>query len=374
MTGFVARTLRSRGFEPVLAYYEPYSLNPRLSVPSHQLLRRKPQSEQKVTLERCETHAIGAWLPELEFTQHIATESWRRLIEGAQAHVTVSGTALGALQYHQTGQPFLAWIATGWAEDRTHRVRHYPLVRKVLEHAVVSPVTRLLERSILKSGDILSLSQHTRRELDEIAGLPVVKNVLPQPVDVEFFSPRLDEQVRRRIGFSGRLDDPRKNVDLLLQALSVIVKGGNDVSALLIGGNPDARLSKRLSDLGIADRVEICPLLPPPSLRDRLRTLDLYVVPSAQEGLCIAALEAMACGLPVVSTRCGGPEEFVIDEATGRLVGFDAREMADAIISIIGDRPRRERLAAGARDLVRTHYSLARAEQIFWEAFGNRFS
>ena len=95
-------------------------------------------------------------------------------------------------------------------------------------------------------------------------------------------------------------------------------------------------------------------------LRDQLRSLDLFVLPSHQEGLCIAALEAMACGCPVVSTRCGGPEEFVIDGETGILVGFDPEEMAAAMLKVLGDRKLHARLAQGARDRVLRHYSIVK--------------
>ena len=80
MTRFIARSLRCRGYTPILAYYEPYSSNPALSVPSFRLLQRRPGVEQRMTLDHCETHALGAWLPELEFTHHVATEAWKRLI------------------------------------------------------------------------------------------------------------------------------------------------------------------------------------------------------------------------------------------------------------------------------------------------------
>jgi len=373
MMRFVTSTLRKHGFAPVVAHYEPYTLNPRLSVPSFRLFTRRPGWEQRVALGGCETHAVGAWLPEFEVTQHFATQNWKRLIDGARFHLTVSGAALAALQYYQTGTPFLGWLASGWEEDRVQRVREYPITRRIVDRAFVVHVARALERGIIKSGDILALSAYTQRTLDQIAQAPVVKGVLPQPVDTEFFSPKPEVQVRGRIGFSARLSDPRKNINLLLEALSVVVKSGRQISALLIGGEPDAALSARVAELGIGNHIEFCPLLDQVALRDRIRTLDLYVVPSWQEGLCIAALEAMACGLPVVSTRCGGPEEFVLDGRTGRLVGFDASDLADAIMSIVGDRRERERLAAGARDIVLTRYSVAKAEEIFWGAFGRCF-
>ena len=75
---------------------------------------------------------------------------------------------------------------------------------------------------------------------------------------------------------------------------------------------------------------------------------DLFVIPSHQEGLCIAALEAMACGVPVVSTRCGGPEDFVIPGQTGELVPHESEAMASAIARICKDESLRHQLSKGA--------------------------
>jgi glycosyltransferase involved in cell wall biosynthesis len=180
--------------------------------------------------------------------------------------------------------------------------------------------------------------------------------------------------VRGRIGYSGRFDDPRKNLDLLLESLAHMRKAGHHVSALLIGGSADQKLLRRVEQLGIQDAVEFSPYVGPERLVDLLRTLDVFVLPSHQEGLCIAALEAMACGCPVVSTRCGGPEEFVVDGETGFLVGADPAEMADAVIRVLGNDVLRKRLAEGARDLVMRNYSIAKAESVFWTAFEDRFS
>ena len=62
---------------------------------------------------------------------------------------------------------------------------------------------------------------------------------------------------------------------------------------------------------------------------------DLFVIPSHQEGLCISALEAMACGVPVVSTRCGGPEDFVLPDRTGLLVPHQAPALAAANVACL---------------------------------------
>lgn len=374
MTAYIVETLRSRGFEPVLAHYEPYSVAPKMSVPLLRILRDRVRASQRLAIGNCETHAIGAWLPELEFTHYWATDYWRRLADEAGAHIVVSGNALGAMPFYQTSRPFVAWLASGWAADREHRVKEFSVARGLLDRAVVRPVARPMERAILNRGYILSLSEYTRRTLDLLAKRPVVRDVLPMPIDTQFFSPKRESRIRGRIGFSGRFDDPRKNIGLLLEALAILRKRGREATALIIGGAPTPAMRAKISAYGIDDGIEFRPYGDREALRGYLRTLDVFVVPSYQEGLCIAALEAMACGLPVVSTRCGGPEEFVLDDETGYLVDFDATAMADALLSVLTNEQRLERLAAAARDLVLRNYSFERANGAFWKAFDSSFS
>jgi glycosyltransferase involved in cell wall biosynthesis len=285
----------------------------------------------------------------------------------------VSGNCLAATPYQQIGLPFLAWVATGWDEDRKDRVARFPWARKLLDKTVNAPVLSALERRILRAGTILALSQYTRRNLDHIGATAVTHDLLPMPVDTDFFCPAPARVVKGRIGFSGRFDDPRKNLDLLLQALSLLSTQQIDATALLIGGTQTHAIGRQIEQLGIAGKVELVPYMPASELRRRLQTLDLFVLPSHQEGLCIAALEAMSCGCPVISTRCGGPEEYVVDGETGFLVNFNPEKMADSIARILADRGLRESLAIGARQMVQTNYTRDKAESVFWSAFDTCF-
>ncbi len=79
------------------------------------------------------------------------------------------------------------------------------------------------------------------------------------------------------------------------------------------------------------------------------RGLDMLVIPSRLEGHAIVGIEAMACGVPVISTRCGGPEDYVVDGVNGYLTGHDAAEIAGRIVELTRDRALRDRLASGAR-------------------------
>jgi glycosyltransferase involved in cell wall biosynthesis len=367
------RWLRERGYEPVIAYYAPYSLTPDLSVPSWKLLQRRPRSVRVDDVDGCETHAMGAWLPELEFTHYSPSAAWKRLIDSCAYHIGICGSVHPLAVFHKSGKPYLGWVGTGWEEDIRSRGIRFSRTRRFLEKRIVIPRMMALERQILQSGTILAVSQHTKTVLDGIAGEPVIRAVLSMPIDSEYFRPapeRIDEQL---IGFSGRLTDPRKNLPLLLQSVAYLKQEGSPASLALVGDELDSRTAALIDELGITDRVQLLRFMPRDDLARTLQTFDVYVVPSHQEGLCIAALEAMASGTPVVSTRCGGPMEYVIDDETGYLVDFDPRMMADRIHRILSDRAHRKSLSANARSLIETRYSLDNARKIFWEAFEQCF-
>lgn len=156
-------------------------------------------------------------------------------------------------------------------------------------------------------------------------GVPEERLVqVPNGVDCEVFGPgaRRPGDGGWRLIYTGRYD-PAKGLDELLQAMAGLRAEGRDVHLDLVGGSTATDLGvdfrARARDLGIADRVRFVDEVPWAELPERLAAADLFVLPSHSEGLPLSLLEALACGLPVVSTRCGGPEE-VVDQAVGRLV------------------------------------------------------
>ncbi|MEK7820214.1 MAG: glycosyltransferase family 4 protein, partial [Pseudomonadota bacterium] len=161
------------------------------------------------------------------------------------------------------------------------------------------------------------------------------------------------------VGFAGRLADPRKNIGALGQAVARARESGIDCRAVLVGGEPDPATRAMAGRLGLADLIRFPGEVDRTRLREFYRDLDVFVIPSHQEGLCIAGVEAMACGVPVVSTRCGGPEDFVRPDQTGFLVDPTPDAIAAGIVRIVGDRSLRARLSANARALVERDYSPA---------------
>ena len=106
---------------------------------------------------------------------------------------------------------------------------------------------------------------------------------------------------------------------------------------------------------------------------DFYRSLDVFVMPSFQEGLCIAALEAMACGCPVVTTPCGGPEEYVLDGENGFFTTFAPESVAEKVEYLLSDQKKRASFSSAAVDTICTSYNFKRMEQIFWAEYRKVF-
>jgi glycosyltransferase involved in cell wall biosynthesis len=137
---------------------------------------------------------------------------------------------------------------------------------------------------------------------------------------------------------------------------------GLDLQFHIVGGGNKKdwqRLLFTIEDLGLTGVVRLHGQLPPSEVRDIVRTSDVFVLPSLSEGISNAALEAMACGLPVVTTDCGGMREAVTDGVEGFVVPMrDPASMAGAIRLLAADVQLRERMGKAARAKVIAGFSV----------------
>jgi L-malate glycosyltransferase len=124
----------------------------------------------------------------------------------------------------------------------------------------------------------------------------------------------------------------------------------------MVGDGPDREpLERRIDELGLRDRVRFAG--EQHDLVAWLSAADVFLLPSAQESFGLAALEAMACELPVVAARVGGLPEAVEDGATGYLCPLDAVDvMAARAIDLLTDEAHRLRIGRAAAERVRAHF------------------
>jgi phosphatidylinositol alpha-1,6-mannosyltransferase len=147
----------------------------------------------------------------------------------------------------------------------------------------------------------------------------------------------------------GSLEQKYKGFDVLISALGLLRGRGRDVSLDIVGDGRRRRLlEKRAMAEGLTSSVRFAGRLPgPEAVREKLRTADVFVLPSRTEGLPRALLEAMAVGLPCVATKVGGVPELLPLNAL--VSPGDAQGLAGSIDRLLSDVSAREQ--QGARNL-----------------------
>lgn len=202
-------------------------------------------------------------------------------------------------------------------------------------------------------------------------------------VDIRYAPPGIDDAVFRPLAARdpardpgilcvGRLDDPRKNIGLLLEAFVRLPAAIQGSARLILAGSaaPPAGFWARAEALRIADRVEYVSAPSREALVRLYQRASVFALPSDEEGFGMVLLEAMACGVPVVATRCGGPDGIVSDEEDGFLVARDdAAAMADRLARLLGDPARNAAMGARARRTVEVRFATRVAGAAFVEVW-----
>lgn len=155
---------------------------------------------------------------------------------------------------------------------------------------------------------------------------------LPNVVDIDLFQPLPHHNEIPRIIHISCFEDQSKNISGLLEALRQLKDRGIAYQAVLIGEGMDLEAMKaKATQLQLDDRVQFTGLLQGKVLAEALASGDFLVLSSHYENLPVVILEALACGLPVVSTKVGGIAEL-LDETNGLLVPKgDPQALADAL-------------------------------------------
>jgi len=272
-------------------------------------------------------------------------------LDGARSVWVVATLATHGLAAARSGRPYGCWLGTSLEDEWTGRARGLDPLRRLAQR-VNAPLLRRLEHEVIcGAARVYATSPGSRAALATAAGLTESAiEILPIPVDVETLTPEPDEPWFGRLEapvltFVGRADDARKNLPLLRAALPLI-RARIPGTRLRLIGRPPGELQEGVEALG-----EIASIAAP------LRESSLFVLPSWQEGFGIVAAEALACGVPVVTTPSGGPEHLVRASHGGRVLsGWDAEELADVVSELLGDADTLGRMrVAGREHVVREH-------------------
>ena len=231
--------------------------------------------------------------------------------------------------------------------------------------------------SIEQSDSVTAVSESLRASTCEQLGVSREIAVIPNFLDPTIHHRRPRPDLRRRL--TGGDDNvrivvhvsnfrPVKRVDAVIDVFNRI-RQAVPARLLLVGDGPDLPLAHRLArELGIASLVhgvgaqeEVVPLL---------SVADLFLLPSAQESFGLAALEAMACEVPVVASRVGGLPEVIEHGISGFLHAPEAAdEMAASAIALLRDPERQQAMGQAACRRVREQFGVERVVPMYEAAY-----
>jgi D-inositol-3-phosphate glycosyltransferase len=298
-----------------------------------------------------------------------------RALQGYDQHFYIGGPCLAALPLALRGTRFLIWFSTVYEDEIEGKALSGDLWAAATLYSPAWKIVRAQERFILRrAARIITHSPYTRDRVLEIQpGLADRVDVALVPQDPARFSPG-ESAARARFGAYvlavGRMNDPRKNFPLLAKAFRTVRETIPDLSLVVVGEPPGPAILDLIADLGLGDAVHFLGQTDEETLIDTYRGATCFALSSTQEGLGIVALEAMACGVPVVATDCGGPRGIVINGETGRLVpNRDEAAFAAALRDLLTQPDLREKLIAGALAYIETHARPEAVERVLWRNF-----
>ena len=224
-----------------------------------------------------------------------------------------------------------------------------------------------------------SLVVSTEQEKEDLVRLyqaaPHSVCVIPAGVDLELFRPVAKAEARRVLGLSerkvilyvGRVE-PLKGLDILLDAVARLDDPA-DTRLLIVGGASTfdselKRLRSLTAELGISHMVTFTGAVPQDELPNYYSAADIFVLPSYYESFGLAALEAMACGIPVVASRVGGLKAFIRDGETGYLIPWRCAEpFSQRLDMLLANPALRETMGRAAR---------SKAQEMGWGRVADR--
>jgi D-inositol-3-phosphate glycosyltransferase len=298
------------------------------------------------------------------------------------------------------------WLS-GWVGRSAKQIWRVPLVAsfhtlgKVKNYSLArgeDPESRARlsgeERVIAEADRILA---PTPAEAAQLVGLyradPGAIRIVPPGVDHTIFVPRPKSEARTRLHldpdmclalYVGRMQ-PHKGPDVAVRTLAeAVARDPERCLVLAIVGGPSgsshgeevARLLDLAAALNVSDRVMLFPPQPQPRLADFYSAADVVLVPSRSESFGLVALEAQACGTPVVAAAVGGLRFVVDDGRTGFLVeGHDPGDHAERLLTVLRDPEVERRMGEeGARQALRFTWDATATElhSVYRELLGAR--
>lgn len=249
---------------------------------------------------------------------------------------------------------------------------HRPMVVTVHGNADVyelPPALAPVTRAVLKRADaVVSVSHDLAEHLRLTMGVPNV-TLIPNGIDVDAFEPSATTGERLSLFSISRLV-PRKNIHVLIAAVEQLASEGAPLSLTIAGTGPELERIERLARQS-SGAVRFLGFVDEAHKRRLLSESDVFVQLSTREGLSIAALEALASGVPCVVSDIPGVREPITVGQTGWYVDDpeDVQSVVETLRRVVADRPGLGAMKQACRLVARERYSLQAMCESYWTVF-----
>lgn len=219
----------------------------------------------------------------------------------------------------------------------------------------------LIKYTLQKADKITATSRMLTSTTINLASVAEKISVIPFGVDIVLFHPRTKplEEKTVNIGVVKTLH-AKYGIEYLIRAFALVEKKFKDVNLMIVGGGPLRKNLQRLANkLGCAKKIDFIGEISHSQVPEYLKKTDIFVVPSIDksESFGVAAVEASACGIPVIASNIGGLPEVVLHKKTGFLTPpKDHYLLAEAIVKLIENPDLRKKFGEEGRKFVSEHY------------------
>jgi len=211
--------------------------------------------------------------------------------------------------------------------------------------------------SINHSDGVTAVSEYLRKETQSSCDITAEIEVIPNFIDTRRFRPLQKDHFKRALCPNGEKllvhvsnFRPVKRAPEVVEIFQRLVEQGEAVKLLLVGDGPDRGPAEhKARELNVVDDIRFLGKQEP--IEEILSIADVFLMPSGSETFGLAALEAMACGVPVVASNIGGLPELVLDGETGFLCELgDLDAFTARVGQLMRDEDLRRRMSAASRD------------------------
>lgn len=188
----------------------------------------------------------------------------------------------------------------------------------VMNHLLDDYHKKLLKEAYNNSDKLISVGGKLKEAMEVYTNKKIV--VIPNIVDTSVFKYEANKRDLIFKFVSVSMLKPDKNIELLLKAFENTFKNREEIGLMVIGDGPErSKLEELAEELGIKKQVEFLGAVDRRNLPQYLQKASAFALPSNYETFGVAYIEALACGLPIITTKCGGPEDFY-EEKLGYII------------------------------------------------------